>query len=340
MKKLTTLFMMCVILIAALGGCSNNQKDDASQEIATTAPTLGADDTQEAAEPTVTAAADTGITYPYVYQDAAGREVTISQEPVKVVTDYLPLWETLVMLDVMPIAATGATNYIATWDAFEGYDVTSVEELGESEVNLEKLVELQPDIILHQTYDLNNLEIDNLEKVAPVAVFGNDTKMDWRLSLREVAKVVNKEAKAEEVISELDDKLAQAREELVQKYEGQTIIQFSLMGEDRYFCAYRPDLYDDETGLGLNLPEGYTTSQTYEQISMESIVAMNPDYIFINIFDGDEALYENLQNNTVWNSLKAVKEEHVYILDGSGHACSPLATLYTINFITDALISQ
>jgi iron complex transport system substrate-binding protein len=340
MKKLTALFMMCVILIAALGGCSNNQKDDASQEIATTAPTLGADDTQEAAEPTVTAAADTGITYPYVYQDAAGREVTISQEPVKVVTDYLPLWETLVMLDVMPIAATGATNYIATWDAFEGYDVTSVEELGESEVNLEKLVELQPDIILHQTYDLNNLEIDNLEKVAPVAVFGNDTKMDWRLSLREVAKVVNKEAKAEEVISELDDKLAQAREELVQKYEGQTIIQFSLMGEDRYFCAYRPDLYDDETGLGLNLPEGYTTSQTYEQISMESIVAMNPDYIFINIFDGDEALYENLQNNTVWNSLKAVKEEHVYILDGSGHACSPLATLYTINFITDALISQ
>jgi iron complex transport system substrate-binding protein len=73
---------------------------------------------------------------------------------------------------------------------------------------------------------------------------------------------------------------------------------------------------------------------------MEAIVAMNPDYIFLNVFDGDEALYEAMQSNTVWQSLKAVKDGHVYRLDGGGHACSPLATVYTVNFITDALLAD
>jgi iron complex transport system substrate-binding protein len=113
-----------------------------------------------------------------------------------------------------------------------------------------------------------------------------------------------------------------------------------MMGEDKYYCTYRPDLYDDSMGLGLNLPEGYTTALTYEQISMEAIVEMNPDYIFMNVFDGDEALFEALQENTVWKSLKAVRNGHVYRLDGGGHACSPLATVYTVNFITDAMLGE
>ncbi len=112
------------------------------------------------------------------------------------------------------------------------------------------------------------------------------------------------------------------------------------MGKDKYYVAYRPDLYDKEKGLGLNVPEGFTQSETYEQISMEALVKMNPDYIFVNVFDGDEPLLEELENNSVWKSLKAVKNEHIYQIDGSGHAASPLATLYTVNFITDKLTAD
>ncbi|WP_099468035.1 ABC transporter substrate-binding protein [Konateibacter massiliensis] len=345
MKKPISLLTVGVLSLSLLAGCGSNSAateeataTEASAE--TTEVTNTEEDIADIAETESSETVSAGITYPYVYTDEADREVTIEEEPTVIVANYLPLWESLTLLGVKPTAVTGAENYIATWDAFEGYDVTGVQDLGTDGINLELLAELQPDIILNQSADMGNLDIENLEKVAPVVVFGNASKMDWRLSLREVAKVVNKEEKAEEVIAEVDAKLAEEREKLAAKYEGQTMIQFSVMGEDKYFAAYRPDLYDKETGLGLNAPEGFTTSETYEQLSMEAIVQMNPDYIFVNVFDGDEALLEALEQNSVWQSLKAVQDGHVYRLDGSGHAASALATLYTVNFITDALTAE
>lgn len=347
MKKSLSMIAVGMLSFSLLAGCgSNTTKETTTTDSNTTTEVSEneADDTtsEEAAEESTLEEAQeaNGLTYPYIYTDEAGREVTIEKEPTAIVTNYLPLWESLILLDVKPLAVSGAENYIATWDAFKGYDVSGVQDLGIQEVNLELLAELQPDIILNQSADVTNLDIENLEKVALVAVFGQKSKMNWRVNLREVAKVVNREAKAEEVISEVDEKLATEREKLAAEYEGQTILQFSLMGEDKYYVAYRPDLYDKETGLGLNVPEGYTSSETYEQISMEAIVQMNPDYIFVNVFDGDEALFEALEGNTVWQSLKAVQDGHVYRLDGGGHAPSALATLYTVDFITNALTTK
>ena len=330
MKKNLSIVAVTALSMLLLSGCQSNREN-------TTADITDSPDITESAAESV---AESGITYPYEYTDAAGRTIVIDNEPQAVVTNYLPLWETLILLGVKPIAVSGADNYIKTWDAFEGYDVSGVKDLGASELNLELLAQLKPDMILNQSYDMKNLEIGNLEKIGPVAVFGNDTKMDWRLSLREVAKIVNKQDKAEEVIKDMDKKLEADREKLAEKYKDQTVVQFSLMGKDKYYVAYRPDLYDKEKGLGLNVPEGFTQSETYEQISMEALVKMNPDYIFVNVFDGDEPLLEELENNSVWKSLKAVKNEHIYQIDGSGHAASPLATLYTVNFITDKLTAD
>lgn len=330
MKKNLSIVAVTALSMLLLSGCQSNREN-------TTADITDSPDITESAAESV---AESGITYPYEYTDAAGRTIVIDNEPLAVVTNYLPLWETLILLGVKPIAVSGADNYIKTWDAFEGYDVSGVKDLGASELNLELLAQLKPDMILNQSYDMKNLEIGNLEKIGPVAVFGNDTKMDWRLSLREVAKIVNKQDKAEEVIKDMDKKLEADREKLAEKYKDQTVVQFSLMGKDKYYVAYRPDLYDKEKGLGLNVPEGFTQSETYEQISMEALVKMNPDYIFVNVFDGDEPLLEELENNSVWKSLKAVKNEHIYQIDGSGHAASPLATLYTVNFITDKLTAD
>ncbi|WP_349672378.1 ABC transporter substrate-binding protein [Lacrimispora sp.] len=330
MKKFLSIVAVTALSMSLLSGCQSNREK-------TTADITDSPDMTESAVESVT---ESGITDPYEYTDAAGRTIAIEKEPQAVVTNYLPLWETLILLGVKPIAVSGADNYIKTWDAFEGYDVSGVKDLGASELNLELLAQLKPDMILNQSYDMKNLEIGNLEKIGPVAVFGNDTKMNWRLSLREVAKIVNKQDKAEEVIKDLDEKLKADREKLAEKYKDQTVVQFSLMGKDKYYVAYRPDLYDKEKGLGLNVPEDFTQSETYEQISMEALVKMNPDYIFVNVFDGDEPLLEELENNTVWKSLKAVKNEHIYQIDGSGHAASPLATLYTVNFITNKLTAD
>ncbi len=276
------------------------------------------------------------VEYPYTYTDAAGREITIEHQITAIAVDYLPLWESMTLLGVKPVAASGSENYIATWDAFDGYDFSTVTDIGSSEINLELLAALEPDLILAQVWDVNDMDIANYEKIATVAVFSMDTKMDWRLSLREVGKLLGLSQRAEEVIAQVEERLAASRELIKEEYQDQTVMQISIMGEDKYYCAWREDLYG-ETGLGLKTPEGYTTSTNYEQISMEAIAQMNPDVIFINLFDGDEAIYEAMTANSVWQSLTAVKNGRVYLLDGTGHANSALSTLHTVDFIVESL---
>lgn len=336
MKKIIRLFMITAIAAVFAVGCTkeNDNNGETGTEVSSTEGTVVEDSTVEEES------SGSQKEYPYTYVDVAGREVVIEKEPIKIAVDYLPLWETLLLLDITPVAASGAQNYLATWDAFQGIDMEEIIDLGTSEVNLELLLEIQPDLFLHQVSDPGNIDVTNFEAISPVAVFGPETKMDWRLSLREVGKLVGKEEKAEEVIAEFDKKIADARGKLQEKYNGQTVLQMSLMSADQYYCAYRPVLYDKETGLGLSAPEGYTTSENYEQVSMEAIVAMNPDYIFVNVFDGDEAIYEEMTGSSVWQSLKAVQEGNVVKLDGSGHANSGLATQYTIDRIVDTLLAE
>ncbi|WFR57799.1 ABC transporter substrate-binding protein [Anaerocolumna sp. AGMB13025] len=357
MKKLIRLMITTAMIAVFAAGCGKESSKitttegvKTDQEASEDGETEGAlekgttkEDTGPAGTEDQATQEDSGVPakrYPYTYVDVSGREVILEKEPVKIATDYLPLWETLLLLDITPVAASGAENYLATWDPFQDLNMGEIIDLGSSEVNLELLLELQPDVFLHQVADPSNIDVANFEKISPVAVFGPETKMDWRLSLREVGKLVGREEKAEEVIAEFDKKIADSREKLQGKYEGQTVFQMSLMDVDKYYCSYRPVLYDKKAGLGLTAPEGHTTSENYEQVSMEAIVAMNPDYIFVNVFDGDEAIYEELTNNSVWKSLKAVQADHVVKLDGAGHANSGLAMQYTINKIVNALLIE
>ena len=275
--------------------------------------------------------------YPYTYTDAAGREITISEPIKRIAVDYLPLWESLTLLGVEPVAASGSDNYLQTWDAFEDYEFDGITDFASgSEVNLELLTEIEPDLIMTQVWDVSNLDIGNYEKLANVAVFDNATKMDWRESMRQVGALLGLSNRAECVISQVEARLDEAKGNLAAKLEGKTVMQVSLMGEDRYFCTWREDLYG-ESGLKLPLPEGYTTETTYQQVSVEAIAQMNPDYIFVNMFDGDDAIYEGMTSSSVWQSLKAVQNGHVFMLDGGGHATSALSTLYTINFMVECL---
>ena len=277
-------------------------------------------------------------TFPYVYTDAAGREIVIEKQLGRIAVDYLPLWESMIMLGVQPVGMNGSDNYSATWDALQGYDLSDVVDFGSgSEINLELLATLEPDLILTQAWDVEQLDIANYEKLAPVAVFDNKTKMDWKESLRQVGALLGLESRAESVIQQVEERLAAAKTELKAKVEDKTVMQMSLMGEDRYFITWREELYGED-GLGLKTPEGYTAeSGSYVQVSLESIVEMNPDYLFINVFDGDEAIMDALFANSVWQSMDCVKNNRVFRIDGTGHANSALSTLYTVNFIIDAL---
>lgn len=318
MKRLVIVVAVCLL---ALSGCAQNQGGDEPAPVAG----KGADEQSEQ------------LKDGYRYTDILGREIAFEAVPVKVATTYMPLWEALLMLDIKPIAAGGAEQYIATWPPFQTLDLSGTEDIGSKDVNMEKLASLKPDLILHQARDLSNVDLAKYEAISKVAVFGNETKMDWRLSLREVGKLMNCLEKAERVIADVEQTLKEARESFETSYHDQTVVVLSMMAADHLVYAYRPEFYDKKTGLGLNTPEGFTEDTNFTGLSLETLVAMNPDYLFVNVFSGSEAQYEALGANPVWQSLKAVKAGQVYMITGAAHSPSPMSTVYTIEFMIDKL---
>lgn len=67
----------------------------------------------------------------------------------------------------------------------------------------------------------------------------------------------------------------------------------------------------------INIADGHSLM---ENLTLEAILAADPDYIFITVMGGSEEqalsyLDETLMKNPAWQGLSAVKEGHVSVLD-------------------------
>ncbi|NTU23735.1 ABC transporter substrate-binding protein [Brevibacillus sp. HB1.2] len=71
-------------------------------------------------------------------------------------------------------------------------------------------------------------------------------------------------------------------------------------------------------------------------ISLEGVTVLNPDYIFVvDHADRMDTTMAELNQSKVWQSLKAVKEKHVFPLDVSISTKGPLAIKYATNRVLE-----
>ncbi|MTD39040.1 ABC transporter substrate-binding protein [Erwinia sp. CPCC 100877] len=322
MKKKGKFLVLGLSLLVCLTACSNSKSDSQGE----TNTTKQAKESKEAA----------GI-WPLTYTDAAGRKVVLEEAPKKIAVDYLPYWEYLLALDLEPAAASMAKHYQETWDGFKGYNVSAVKDLGEKEINLEKLAEVAPDVLFVSRPD----GVENLEKVTNVIVMDGQMNQDWRYGLTAFGKILGREKTAATKTAEIEKKLAKKREELASVVKDKTFMHISIMGTDKYYICNRKDFFDSDKGLGLTPTEGYPEEGTgYQQVTLEKIAEMNPDYVFLNVFDGDEAIADELMNSSLFKSTTASKESNIYKFDGTGHSLSILATEYTFDKMAEFLLNQ
>ncbi|MDP4096894.1 ABC transporter substrate-binding protein [Paenibacillus sp. P96] len=186
--------------------------------------------------------------------------------------------------------------------------------------DMESVLALKPDVI-YVDQEFGGKDLASYEKIAPTISIDMDSGT-WRDHLNRIAQIVGKEAEAKTFIEEYDKKANEV---------GQMIR--SELGEDAKVMAIRmtakelrvmgmkrplgPILYED---LKLTPPEGVKqiTDEPYQVISQEVLPDYDADAIFVIISKGEEAKskFEELEKNPVWGTLKAVKNKHVYILDG------------------------
>ncbi|WP_238600627.1 ABC transporter substrate-binding protein [Metasolibacillus meyeri] len=312
MKKLTIfLFLFAMLLV----GCSN--KEEVKLE------------TKAESGTKVEAAATTKMV------STINGDIEIPTQVERLVVDaYLP---TSLLLGVKPVGATEQDLInVHIQDQIDG-----IENTGDSSV--EKILALKPDLIIIANSDAEAYA--KLSKIAPTIVLPYETYRTVEEEVRGLAEILGKQAEGEAWLTEFEEKVKGNREKLAAVMEpDETVAIFGAFGKE--FYLYGDGIYRGGQAiykqLQLKAPERIQKELidegiTYQLIAYEVLPEYAGDYIFLDESYGGELDKED----SLWQSISAVKNDRVLYLDGARFwPFDPIAVLAQVEEVTNLLVDK
>lgn len=249
-----------------------------------------------------------------VIQHADGRETTIPADPQCIVTAGSGYLDHLLALGVTPCGAahgpggSGFPEHLAD-------QLTDVEYVGGTlEVNLESVVFLDPDLILamHPEHTEGNA-VTNFDPIAPT-VYLTQPWANWRQTLREIGTILGKEAEADAVLSEFDERTDAAAAALAESVGTEKVAFLRVQAERiRIYGTNSPTGNMLFNRLGLT-PSGLVPVDEEQQtISLELIPELDADHLFL--LDQTDDGMATLADSPLWQTVPAVQNGNVYPVD-------------------------
>lgn len=315
MRKLLLPLMMVIVLV--LSACGN-----AAEKQATTGNT----GSSEAS--TSTPAATGTITY----QSETG-PVEVPANPQRVIAlagyagNLIALGVPLVGVDSWTKADPNFTEQLK--------DVAEV-----SDENIEKMIELKPDLIIASS-DTKNL--DKLKQIAPVVTYTYN-KVDYLKQIEEIAKAVNQADKGAAWIADFKERAQKAGTEIKAKIGDDATVTV-MEGDSKqlyiFGSAWGRGTEIIYQAMGLKMPDKVkqmTSEKGYYDLSLEVLPEYLGDYVF---YSKDPSVDASFQNTDTYKNIPAVKNNRVFEVDARGFYFNDAASLdYQLDFITKSLLGQ
>lgn len=204
-------------------------------------------------------------------------------------------------------------------------------------MDVEAVMNLNPDLIVIST--VQEKMYDALSEIAPTVMIQLEA-LNWKDDVRALGKVFGKEDVANEWIANYEAKAKEAGDKIKAKYGDDTTYLSFLASGGQFFvfdgAGFGDVLYKD---MGLAKPEGMPeqTNISLPVVTYEGLAAIKADYIFAIATDEDLA---QLEANSIWNNLPAVKNGNVVILESSPYfnqGYSPIGREKLVDEIGDML---
>ena len=204
-------------------------------------------------------------------------------------------------------------------------------------MDVEAVMNLNPDLIVIST--VQEKMYDQLSEIAPTVMIQLEA-LNWKDDVKALAKVFDKEDIANEWISNYEAKSKEAGDKIKTEYgEDTTYLSFLASGGQFFIfdgAGFGNVLYED---MGLAKPAGMPeqTDISLPVVTYEGLAAIQSDYIFLIATDEDLA---QLEANSIWNSLPAVKNGNVVVLESSPYfnqGYSPIGREILVDEIGDML---
>lgn len=323
-KKLLSLLMVATMAIGCMVACGANAESGASTN------------TEESVETTATeeAASVTSVVYDendpdgtHIVVDHAGDEVEVPNTINRVVVgSFYPLASVIaeylgsadMIVGIHPVSMSAAENGLLG-QVYPEILNASTDFIDGSEVNIEELLKLDPDIVIgvgqEQAEAIREAGIPALTTSASAWEYDMfDTYDNWVDLLDQVfggspvAEKVQEESAAsyeyvQSVVSSIPED-EQAKVLVLFQYSDAAMIASGVNFFGEKWCEY-VNAYN----VASEIEDGVQV-----QISMEQVYEWDPDVIIITNFCGTqpEDLYNNAIGNDDWSTVSAVKNNRVY----------------------------
>ena len=253
------------------------------------------------------------------FTDDLGREVTVPQSPQRVaalIGSFADVWCLAGGQETLAAAAEDS------WTQFElELDASVVANLGAVKTpNTEALLAAEPDFVLGSARTAADVELMDMLEAAgiPVAYFDVSTLDDYLRMLEICTRITGCPDNYQRYGAEVEAQVEAARARAAE--DGPRVLYIRATGAS---CKVKNS---QGTVLGEMLSDlgcvNIADSQTglLESLSLETIVAEDPDWIFVVVQGSDptdaEALLDaTLLSNPAWSGLTAVREGRYRVLD-------------------------
>jgi iron complex transport system substrate-binding protein len=227
----------------------------------------------------------------------------------------------LIALGINPI---GFATYNGSGEEFllgvSFSEVAGAEKVGEaSQPSLEKILRLKPDLILTTNWDGNDQQYQLLSEIAPTISVPNDSHLSpeeyestpqFKENLRYIAKVLDQEERAEEVLRQYQERIEALKNRLgSQLYQIEISVIFYGEG---YIWTISKGNYPishilDDIGLRYkSVPYGQWN------LSVEAISEYDSDILFIVDVDRNGADF--YLQHPIFQNLEVVKNNRTYVV--------------------------
>lgn len=293
MKKFLLPFLLLLVLI--LGACSEKENKSSSAE--------AEKDTE-----TITYESETG-------------PVEVPKDPKRI------------------IALTNGPNVLALEGNIVGIDEWTnanplfADKLKDAEIvtedNLEKVLELEPDLIIAGSHMKN---IDKLSEIAPTVVY-TWGKLDYLEQQVEIGKLLNKEKEATDWVADFQERTAAAGEKIRAKIGEDATVSVIESGNKEFYVF--GDNYARGTeilyqGMGLKMPakvEELALESGIYTFSSEVLPDFAGDYV---IFSKNPDVDNSFTETELWKNIPAVKNGQVFEINTKASTYSDPITLETL----------
>lgn len=179
----------------------------------------------------------------------------------------------------------------------------------------EELMAMEPDLIVISSQE----EYDTYSQIAPCIIVPYETPLDERMKLW--GEIFEKETEAEQTLNTFEDKIDKYKKELQEAgIYGKSIAISVVRNEEGNLnvCGdkfgYGAEIIYDM--LDFKIPDIIQTEMIDKgiqitELSWEAVPQYLKDIDYLQVTVYNEADWDSLRNNTVWNSIPAVKNENI-----------------------------